>query len=184
MLKLAKAEFIIMKSVFRPDKPSGIPHQNLGTLLGMLIGLGFLTFIEGGLVHVLLVAKFQAHLLAWVLTGISIYSFLWMIGHYQLLKTRGVEFREDGLYVPYGMTYQVCIPYGQIEDIQVTSPSKPEPQVLACCIGGFSNLTLKLKTPVQAEVLFGVMKRSSTTVALYLPEPSKIRAELQVRLQE
>lgn len=175
MLQFAKLEFQVLKSVFVRQTPRGIPHQNLAHQSNLIVGMGFLTFMETVLLHLLLTLQFDAHLWAWGLTLLNVYGFLWIVGHHRMLQAQGLEVQPEGIFVPFGVMYQLWIPFDHIAEIEVCEVRKAPPQGLKCCVGGRCNLTLTLKRSLRAQVLSGVFSKEVQQVHLYLPEPQKFR---------
>ena len=92
--------------------------------------------IFAGLLMVVLIETVAAHLLlslyvngvlAWVLTALSIYATIWLLGDFQALRLRTVRVERQTILLRCGMRLDAAIPF---EDVVLAKPCKQVPQSL------------------------------------------------------
>lgn len=156
-------------------------HQTSGfvALLWAIVGLIILeTLILHVLVHLLLPT------VAWVLTIISLYSVLSLVGHIRALPRRYTTFGVECVTLRVGLFGQCEIRYNQIEKIEHISPntSLPDGAVRLGILGAIepSNIMIKLRGPAQAHITHGLSRRSHILV-FHIEDPKAFAAEITRR---
>ncbi len=152
-------------------------HKKSGTpaLFGALI---FAVGIETTAVH-FLVERWNPTV-AWILTGIGIYTALQVFGFAKSLSQRPISIDPNSLGLKYGILNEVDIPYEDIVNIELTR--KPiELDKLTRKITPFSNLEhhnviIYLNKVNVLTGLYGI-KRKFKTLALHIDEAEKFKIE-------
>ena len=103
----------------------------------------------------LLIGNWSA-VLAWITTGLSLYSLIWLIGIARAFRLRPTLVGRDYIHLRYGLIFQLLVPREMIANIRGAGaqdsgfaiPRRSQPSV---CI--------EFIRPMIAEGLFGVRKR-------------------------
>ncbi len=107
-------------------------HRHTGWLLYLGVVL-VLVLVEGAVVHLLL-AIFASPLAAWVVTGLTAYSALWLVGDAHALRHGGVVVAADGLDLRIGVRWTGVVPWSAIRAIACGEP--PAGALDASILGG------------------------------------------------
>jgi len=186
--RLAAAAFATEVAVFyfgflqwkvpRPAENEFTYHRESGTpaLLGAFV---FLIGIETVALHILL--SLWSEVLAWVLTGLSIYTALQVFGFARSLARRPIAFHAGSLNLRYGILNEGEIPYDDIERVELSGkPLEEAPFAgLLSPLGELEshNVILHLKREVELAGLYGVRKRLRV-IGLHLDEPRAFQHKL------
>ncbi len=123
------------------------------------VGLGLLVVVEAVPVHFAAMDKSPA--IAWVLSALSLYALLWLIGDYQALRLRPCVLEEDALRVRVGMRWKVQIPRAAIASlapVRGNPPGRRERGYLRATVFGDPALLLELTAPVTAIGPYGLTR--------------------------
>jgi hypothetical protein len=150
---------------YAPTHPTYKPFtyhlkSGYGTIAALMIGL---SCIEIPLMH-LVIHQFSP-IGAWILTILTLYTILWLVGDYQAIRLHPIVVEGNTLHLRAGMRWHVTIPLEAITTLRPlhhTERSKKE--VLDLSIAGNPRLLLELKNPVTVRGLFG-MKRVTDKIA-------------------
>ena len=97
---------------------------------------------------------------AWIVTGLSLYSVVWLIGDYRAIRLRVTDLDANRLMVRFGIRWTMTVPRDQIESIRVIGGSAMHEQVdLRMALPGAQRVSLRLKTPVEASGPYGLRRR-------------------------
>lgn len=141
--------------------------------------------IMGILLFVLIVETFALHmivmrwsvLIAWILTVLSLYSALWLVGDYHAIRVHPIIITPERLYLRTGLRWRADIPMENVEGVEIGSAKNPKaPDYLRASIL-WPRATLILKTPVEIHGLFGRKKKASR-IGLSVDDPEALRAAL------
>jgi hypothetical protein len=135
-----------------------------------------LTLIEAPLVHLVLVA-FGHPTAAWIMSGLSVYGALWLVGDVNALRAGGLRIADRELVVALGARWRGSIELATIR--QVTLASGPAELDLAIAT---PNVVIELSEPAVLVGLFGRTKRASK-IAFELDEPEAFVAQLAAYLR-
>lgn len=118
---------------------------------------------------------------AWVLTGLSIYGILWIVGDLNAARLHPIVLDGDTLHLRVGLRWRATI---ALEDI--TSISRPamrdskKPGYLGFTLAGEPQMVLELARPVTAHGFFG-LTREVSRVGLFVDDQAAFRAALAER---
>lgn len=142
-------------------------HRTNGWSLiaGTFIGL---TLVETPLVHVVL-TRFGYSTIAWVATGLSLYSVAWLVGDLHALRHGGLVVTANVLELRLGVRWRGEIPLTAITSVTRCSEA-PTKRVDFSILG--ANVLLTLGRPVELRGLFG-RRRTVDTLALSVDEPDR-----------
>ncbi len=121
----------------------------------------------------LLVHRWSA-LAAWILTGISLYGMLWLLGLSRALVLRPALIGPETLDIRYGLIAHMHVRRSEIAGVErVTSAS---PGVLVLPRGAAPNLEISFHQPVTLERLFG--SKNVSRIALCMENEGEFAAAL------
>jgi len=128
---------------------------------GVLIGVGMIVVVESIAIH-FLVALWSAKL-AWVLSALSAYGLLWLLGDYRAMLLRPTFLTSSMLRLRIGMRWQADVP---LHEIRCVAPYKPSDALLPgyrkVTVIGNPLWTVQLQRPVVLEGPFGIRRRASS----------------------
>ena len=162
-------------TAFTQHRKSGIP--------GMVAALSFACVLEAAGVH-LLAASWNPTV-AWVLTGLSAYGVIWLVGLGRSVVLRPTLVEREGLRVRIGALYEALVPFDVIESIAPVRSgpaNRRAPGYLHASLFAAPRLMIELKEPVEARGLYGTHKRGITRIGLLVDEPAELAALLRERM--
>jgi hypothetical protein len=120
---------------------------------------------------------------AWIVSALSIYSLLWVIGDYHAIRLTPVRLTDERLEVRIGRRWSVDIDVDQISSIEVVNGSFDEDESSAVDISliGAPDVILEVRDEHELTGPFGIRK-GFKTLALSMDNPSEfIRAVERAR---
>ena len=147
----------------------------------VLIAILFALVAEGIAVH-LLVRHWNA-VAAWILTILTAYAAVWLLGDYRALGRRTIVLTADELIVRMGLRWTLRVPLARIRAVRATSGSgEPRgPDHLHAVILGSERQVVELDAPMEATGFYGI-RRQVRTIGLSVDEPERFLAILEGRL--
>ncbi|WCO00720.1 hypothetical protein [Psychroserpens ponticola] len=130
-------------------------------ILSTLVAVIFLVAIEMVTIH-LLAVKWNTTF-AWILTGLSIYSALQIIGIIRSVPKRPIAINDNELILRFGILSETIIPIEDIETIALADSSdfdKEKSTKTLSLLGELenSNVVIQLKTPQHLHFIYGKSK--------------------------
>lgn len=173
--------FNFKKTVLKPNEFSNYKGSGILSTLGAII---FVVAIEMVTVHVL-TAKWSTTL-AWVLSILSFYSALQLIGIIRSVPKRPIVINENHLVLRFGILSNTIIPIDAIETIGIAGESdfdKNKGTKTLSLLGELehSNIVIYLKSPQQLQFLYGRPK-SYTKLLLFVDDNQKFKTEIETLL--
>jgi hypothetical protein len=142
-----------IKSETKPNQLNFSTYQECG-YLAIGITLASLSIIETLIFHLLIVQWSIAG--AWIITGLSIYTFCFIVGDLLALVKSPVIVTDNQLIIRIGLRWYAEVPLNTIEQIltiqDIKSTDKP---CLMCITFGSPNVLLHLKTPIKVLGIYG-----------------------------
>jgi hypothetical protein len=142
----------------------------------LLFALGLVVSIEGLAIHFPLHA--WSSRAAWGLLSLNAYSLVWLVAAFQAARLRPVVLSPVRLLVRASLLWTVEIPRDAIADVAPIGAMLPKPGTLRVAFGAPPELLVSLRRPVVARGPLGIRK-SVTSIALYVDEPEKLLAALR-----
>ncbi len=159
-------------------------HKDSGTI-GLLIALLFLIAIETVAFHLLL-SRWNTTA-AWVLTGISIYSGIQILGFLKSMYKRPIAIEDDMLYLRYGIMNETTIHIQDIESIELHTKDIELNKTTRklSFLGDLEghNLVIKLKQEQILNGLYGI-KRTYKVLALHVDKKHDFKDRIDSLLQQ
>ncbi|MBX2930572.1 MAG: hypothetical protein KF781_01355 [Chitinophagaceae bacterium] len=170
-------KLVLNENEFSYHKKSGTP-----ILLGAVI---FLILIETLAIHLLLV-KWSVTV-AWIISGLSLYTAIQVFGFLKSLSQRPICFGENKIFIRYGFMAETEIKFEDIESIKI-SKMKMENNKLAKKLSIFGdleshNIILTLNKENYIKGLYGI-KRKYTTLAFYIDNVAAFERKINLILAE
>lgn len=162
----------------QPDAKSFTVYRNVG-YAALLVAVTIVLVVETVGIHMLV--RMWSPVAAWILTGLSLYALIWLIGDFHALRLRPVQISGEMLHLRLGLRWTASIPLASIRAV-LTSADDQKPvgigkeHLKALLIGG-ANRRLELSEPVCAIGLYG-FSRHVTTIDLQIDEPARFDAAL------
>lgn len=167
----------INSNEFTYHKKSGTPSL-LGGFI-MVIG------IETIALHFLL-AKWSL-VFAWILTGLSLYTAIQVLGFAKALSKRPISIEDDKLTLRYGIMNETRIPYFDIEAVVLSKKELKKDKLIKTLspLGELEshNVIISLKRENTLIGLYGI-KRKYRTIGLHIDEPNNFKEKLENALQQ
>lgn len=157
----------------RPGENEYTYHKESGTpaLMGAFV---FIIMIETVAFHLLL--DRWSPVVAWVLTGLSLYTALQVIGFAKSLTQRPIVINSSSLTLKYGILNEVEIPFDELENVEISSKElgkSPLTKKLSP-LGDLEshNVVIHLKSEHELIGLYGLKKRFKV-LALHVDQPQE-----------
>ena len=163
------------ETAFTQHRKSGIP--------GIVGAVSFACVIEAVGVHLLAAA--WNPMVAWALTGLSVYGVIWLVGLGRSVVLRPTVVEREGLRVRIGALYEAMVPFDAIESVtrvRTDPANRRAPGYLHAALFAAPRLMIELKEPVEARGLYGNRKRGITRIGLLVDEPAELAALLRERM--
>ncbi len=159
---------------FRKPGPGTFAMRSTGWILTVGV-LGFLVIVESGLVHYLL--DRWSPLAAWLATGSSIYTLLWVTGDAQAIRLYPVAVDHGMLRLRVGVRWRGQVALTEIvaiDEIQAVPAGAVNLSVVQ------PTVLVTLRAPIEIRGLLG-RKRTGDRIALTIDDPRALRAAVGPR---
>ena len=158
------------------SNPNTFSYTEKSGLGGLLFALGFVTVVEGLVVHFLL--RQWRPVAGWIFTGLHAYTLLWLSAAYQAARLRPILLTETTMLLRLSLLWTAEIPLEQVARVESIKERPQGQEILRAAFGDDPRLLLTLKAPFPIRGLLGVSK-TVTQIALYVDEPERLRSALQ-----
>jgi hypothetical protein len=163
------------------DERSGHPaftyhrKSSYSTILGVMIAL---LCIETTAFHIIVLH--WSKIFAIIMTGLSIYSLLWLIGDFNAIRLQPVLVKDDNIQLRIGLRWKATIPISAISSVDIGSgpPRNTKGYVRASVLG--ARVVLNLNQPVSVQGLFGMVRQPSR-IGLSIDDTDLFRGEILKR---
>ena len=169
----------------RPSIPAGAAafstHRRSG-YAGLVFAVCVASVVEGVGVH-LLAAQWSV-VAAWILSALSAYGMVWMIGDLQAIRLRPTLVTADALHVRVGLRWDVCIPWSEIESVEPrgrTSFPRRAPGHLRATPMGEPAFVVTLRQPTRVRGPYGIT-RTVSTLGIAVDDAREFAAALERHL--
>ncbi|MFD0963890.1 hypothetical protein [Pseudofulvibacter geojedonensis] len=154
-------------------------HKNSGSV-GLFLGLLLIITIELSVLHVLL-AKWS-ETFAWVLTALSIYSAIQIIGFLKSIMKRPIILKGESLILRYGILSETIVSLHDIKKVVLSSKELEEGSdvVFLSPLGKLEshNIIIQLKNTNIVNRLYG-LRKNYTSIAFYVDNPENFFFQLE-----
>lgn len=164
----------------RPLKTNEFTYHKKTGSISLYAGLIILVCAETIGLHVLL-SKWN-EIIAWVLTGLSFYAGLQLLGIAKSLTKRPIILDDDGLILKYGIISETNIPISAINSIHIVKSGYDKSETIKSLsplseIEGY-NMVIELNKEYELTGLYG-MKRKFKTITFHIDEPEIFKSQLE-----
>ena len=153
-------------------------HKN-GTTTSLLIGILIIVGIEMFVLHAI-VAEWSL-IVAWILTGLSIYTGFQVLGILKSLSQRPIVIEDNCLYLKLGILSETKIVLSNIESIELSSADlvKNNSTRSLSPLGELDSHNVVI-TLYDTEVLIGLygIKKTYKTLALHVDDPEEFKNQI------
>lgn len=119
---------------------------------------------------------------AWVVTGLSLYSAIWLIGDYRAIRLEVTMLDADHLHVRFGIRWRLALPLAGIESVErIGGRVTREAADLRVALPGSRRLMIRLSSPVEAIGPWG-LRRKVRVLELGLDDPERLEALILDRM--
>ncbi|WP_408023314.1 hypothetical protein [Tenacibaculum sediminilitoris] len=159
-------------------------HKDSGTI-SLLIAIIFIVAIETVVLHILL-QKWNVTV-AWILTFLSIYSGIQLLGFLKSMSKRPIFIKDDKLYLRYGIMNETTIDLKSIDSIEISSKDlerNTETRKLSF-LGELEshNIIIRLKQVNELTGLYGI-KHKYKNLALHIDKKNEFMTRINNALQQ
>jgi len=151
---------------------------------------GYTTLLAGILVA-MLIEMIVLHTLiglgvpgrAWVVTVLSLYGMLWLLGDWRAVCLRPILVEKDALIVRIGLRWTVQVPFvaiASVRPVEAQPPSRKTPGYLKALLLGIPPYLIALNHPIVAHGLYG-RRKTITMIGLAVDDTVSFEAALKHR---
>lgn len=121
---------------------------------------------------------------AWLLTLLTAYAVLWLIGDFRALGRRPILLTDDELVVRFGLRWTVRVPLARIRAVRGAGSLGPRgPRHLRAVLLGVERQVVELDSDLVAIGLYG-MRRRVRSIGLSVDDPERFLRCLERRLEK
>ena len=150
--------------------PEGYSMHRGTSYLAIIGVIVFLATVEGVGAHLLLARA--STIAAWVVSGLTAYSLLWLIGDAQAVRLSPLRVTDTELVIVKGLRWRVAVPRDAIEAVHAIEARVEGALDLSL---GEPNVLLELRAPVRAHGLLGRV-RAADRVMLSIDDRERFLA--------
>ncbi|MCF7560402.1 hypothetical protein L3X39_07115 [Sabulilitoribacter multivorans] len=159
-------------------------HKNSGTI-ALLLAIILIVAVETFVLHILLIK--WSSIAAWILTFLSIYSGIQILGFLKSILKRPISIERNKLYLRYGIMTETTIDLRDIDTIEISSKDielNKDTRKLSI-LGALEshNIIIHLKKENELIGLYGI-KRKYKNIALYIDDKIKFENQITQGLQQ
>lgn len=121
--------------------------------------------------------------LAWVLTGLSLYSLFFIFGDRNALHHRPVTVSSTGITLLTGIRWEVVIPFELIEKIELREGDEHKEKFVNLSAFGHGNVVISLKEKVVVKGIYGI-KKSTDKLVLSIDDNTQFFELIPKRINE
>ena len=121
--------------------------------------------------------------LAWVVTVLSLYGMLWLLGDWRAVCLRPILVEKDALIVRIGLRWTVQVPFvaiASVRPVEAQPPSRKTPGYLKALLLGIPPYLIALNHPIVAHGLYG-RRKTITMIGLAVDDTVSFEAALKHR---
>ena len=149
----------------------------------VLIAILFALVAEGIAIH--LFVRHWSAVAAWILTILTAYAAVWLLGDFRALGRRAIALTADELIIRVGLRWTLRVPLDGIRAVRAVAGSAGTrvPDHLRAVILGGERQVVELDAPLEATGFYGI-RRSVRSIGLSVDDPERFLEVLERRLEE
>jgi hypothetical protein len=117
---------------------------------------------------------------AWVVSALSLYGVLWLLGDYQALRLRPTVVTGDGIRLRLGLRWETELPFRAVRSVE-RAGEEPRREDLKMAVLGAPNVRLRLLESVSVYGFYGV-RRTTRSILLAVDSPDRFVELVRARL--
>ena len=147
----------------------------------VLVAILFALVAEGIAVH--LFVRHWSAAAAWILTILTAYAAVWLLGDFRALGRRTIALTTDELIVRLGLRWTVRVPLERVLAVRAAAGATESrgPDHLRAVILGSERQVVELAAPIEATGFYGIRRRVRS-IGLSVDEPGRFLESLERRL--
>lgn len=159
----------------RPEQSQFSYHRKSGytAILAMLL---LILTVETVALH--MIVTHWSVIAAWILTVLSIYGALWLIGDYHAVRVHPFIVAPGMLYLRTGLRWRVNIPLEAVKDVRAGSPENPKAGDYLRASILWPRASIILKTPVEVHGLFG-RRKIVRRIGVSVDDPESLKSAIE-----
>lgn len=179
--ELAMIHYAFFNWKSKPISESEFSYHKQNGTISLLAGILMVILIETVGVHFLL-TKWSV-ITAWVLTILSLYTFIMLFAHLKAIIRRPHKLHSDSLELKLGLFGTTNIPFHKIEKIECTNKISDDIKKSACqftALGDMEsfNIVIELKDQIECEFIYGI-KRKYKTLLVSIDDKEQFERKLK-----
>lgn len=117
---------------------------------------------------------------AWILTGLSAYALMWLVGDYRAVVARPTRIGPTHLSLRVGLRWEAELPLALVEraDRLPAAPGARGPETVAVALLGQPNVALRLRAPVRLTGMYGI-ERPAREIWLHVDRSERFLQALE-----
>lgn len=145
----------------------------------LLAALSVMVVLE--IVGIHLLVSLWSPVAAWILTGLSLYAIVWLLGDFQAMRSRVITISESQLRLRIGLRWEADISLTDIGEASRTrhSRSKRDRSTLVLAIAGATNVQITFCRPIELIGPYGIRRRS-TSLRMHVDDADTFCERLRV----
>lgn len=132
--------------------------------------------VETAVLH-LLVSRWKVAV-AWVLTGLAMYSIAWLLGDFHAARLNPTLVTKSGLHLRAGLRWRADLGWADIESVHDAAPREPD---IRFVLWGKPDFWIECRGPTIVTGPFGLQRRVRF-MGVGVDTPMKLREAIQGRL--
>lgn len=119
---------------------------------------------------------------AWILTGLSVYAGIWLLGDFRAIVSRPILVGPSRLALRIGLRWEAEIPLDALDRVEAIGSAEKTARkdVLNAALLGEPNLRFLLREPVHVAGMYG-LRRAVREIRLRVDEPERLLAAISER---
>jgi len=158
-----------------PDRFTCYRDSSYGILLAALMMVMAIELIG---VHVAL-HFWVGPTVAWIVTALSVYGVLWLLGDFQALRLRPIVLTDEGIRLRLGLRWEVELPYSRIRSVGPAATAVASDLKMA--VFGEPQVRLELTEPTTVQGVYG-LRREASGILLAVDSPERFRQAVAARI--
>jgi hypothetical protein len=161
------------------DRPLSFSYHRKTAYLAIVAVVMLAVVAELFGMHLLI--SLWSSVVAWIVTVLSIYAMLWLIGDAHAIRLRPIQLTETMLLLRVGLRSTIDVPLESIDSFGAPSGgalSRRTPGYLKAVLLGGPSFRVELNTPVDALGPYGLTTKA-TTIDVQVDEPQRLETELR-----
>ncbi len=155
----------------KPESPAGavpFPGHRGAAYGGVVVALLIVLAAELAVVHLLL--SLWSTTVAWVVTGLTIYGAVWIVGDYQAVRLRPSWVDADSACLRLGLRWSVVVSRHAVRNVRKAATGESVDGALQLALPYASRVLIELERPATAVGAYGI-RRTVTAVELGVDDP-------------